>query len=867
MRTNPRQPLVQFLLLAALLGAVTTAFVVERLAAQEAGGQSTPPRRTPGRTPGTPPPAADNADGNTAKPAAPEAAVPPDGSDPAPAADAKTESKAEPEPIPEFRLPPPPPDRVPPTPIELVSYRVQIPVVFQPDPLLSPAFRQDILRELARIADTNIGQMWDVEITEANWITPLSRAGIERIESEQLKRRVEEEQVIEVIREQLVIETIDRRLREELAVEVIRDRLVKEMYSEQFDQPDRDLSITPEQIRYTTEQSLSIRGDASLSAELRRRIRVMLDTDNTKEPVKDKDTPRPKTAQEELLPDIIGAVSNDKVSPTVLAEIYSLISDISIGALVSDARRVHLDNRAIHDVVRADVVTAAESRFAAADGWQLSDDLRARVRAMLDVADDDEIHEQLIGELVDAVSPEKTPENVGIAVREMLFFYLVPPALEIDKMYPVSVERRGSEYTVSAREWDRESEFISPVQSRTTIDRRAVANEIFRTIRPLFRPVMQIESADQATKTARLRYKAGEFPPGDPGFRQIEQGSMFVPFFRYLDRKKVVQRIQTLPWTYITAEKLERIRADCIVATGVGTPLGAFRARRMELRAIELRPNLPATTLTVAPKRTGTRKPLVGYLVAIYDEPPPPPPKPGTEPKKKDEDDTSPKPEPPKPDIYRSDRNGQVTVPVDPNKALQWVLIRSGGSLLTKFPFVAGAEASMLAECPDDTIRLNVEGQISLLTGRLIDTIAKRHMVMAMVKNRAKKGDWKKVDESLKELTDMESYEQFKDRVGVIQFAAIERAEARKDRRAVGRIKKLGSSVLAVAKIHLDKQKVDDFRDQIEEVKRMGVDSATALDDDDAPAGGGRTPAGGGRTPAGGGSGRTPSGSGRTPGQ
>jgi len=773
-----------------------------------------------------------------------------------------TESKT-PEPVvEELRLPPPPPDRLKATPIELTIYRVQIPVVFQPDPLMGPAFRAQVLRELARIADTNIGPMWDVSITEADWITPLSRVGIERLDGDSIKRRIEEEQVVEVIREQFVTETLDRHLREELTVEVIRTELVNETIAEKLNEPEPDVPVPPEQLRQTVEAQFSVRGDGSLTADLRRQIRVMLDADNTKQPKDDKGE-RPQTAQEKLLPSVIAAIAGSQDSATVLAEVYERCSDIGIVSLVGDSRRTYLNGQGLTDVLPAQLIAATESHFATDEDQPLSDDLRSRIRTMLDT-EDDETQEQLIGELVAEVAEGRAPAGVLNAIREMLYFYLMPPVLEVDKLYPISVERHGSEYVVSSREWDRESELISPVQSRSTISRGAIANSAFRVIQRLFRPVVQIESADQAAKTARVRYKAAEYPPADPGFRQIEPGSMFVPFFRYLDRKQVVQRIQTLPWTYITAQSLERIRAECKVETGVGTPLGAFRARRMELRAIELRPQLPQTTLTLVPQRDGSQRPLVGYLVAVYDELPPPAPKPGAKPKEPDES-SEPPPERPKPDIYRSDRKGQVTIPVDPGKSLQWVLIRSGGSLLTKFPFVAGAEQSMLAECPDDTIRLNVEGQITLLTGRLIDTIAKRAMVMAMIKNRRKKSEWKKVTESLKELDELETFDRFKKRVGIIQFAAIERAKARGDRRSVGRIKKLGSSVLKVAGIHLDKAVVDAFREETEEMRRMDVDSAAALSDDGDDSPGNAPPPGGTRTPGGA---QTPAaGGGRTPGQ
>ena len=253
------------------------------------------------------------------------------------------------------------------------------------------------------------------------------------------------------------------------------------------------------------------------------------------------------------------------------------------------------------------------------------------------------------------------------------------------------------------------------------------------------------------------------------------------------------------------------------------TPLGSFKRRRMELRALALKPYTDQTTLTLVPKRNRTR-PLVGYLVAVYDEIPPPPPelKPGEEPS---ED----LPEREKPDVYRSDRFGNVTIPVDPNKPLQWIFIRSGSALLAKFPLVAGAEQQMTVECPDDTIRLDVEGQIVLLQSRLVDTIAKQAMVKAMITNRVKAGEWKKVDESLKELDELPTIESFETLVSEIQYPALKKAEERGERSLKGRISKLGDAVLKVARIHLDQQKIDEFREDIVQQRQ--------IDDPDAPRG------------------------------
>ncbi|MFT5095279.1 MAG: hypothetical protein ACI93T_004126 [Porticoccaceae bacterium] len=447
-----------------------------------------------------------------------------------------------------------------------------------------------------------------------------------------------------------------------------------------------------------------------------------------------------------------------------------------------------------------------------------SDERLAEIRQLLTITDN-ELLEPAIADYVTKVASGKVAPETVATVSEVVYLYLTPPPVTVDKIFPVSVEVEGGSYIISAREWDRESELLTTVRTRTTIDRRTISLQILRLLGEVFRPITLIDEA--TPQTARIKYKAGEFPPGDPAFALAKQDAMYVPFFRYLDRNKVMQKLQFLPWSYITATNVERIRANCELSTGVKTPLGSFKRRRMELRALALKPHTDQTTLTLVPKRNRTR-PLVGYLVAVYDEIPPPPPEPGEEPKK----DT---PEREKPDIYRSDRFGNVTIPVDPNKALQWVFIRSGSSLLAKFPLVAGAERQMTVECPDDTIRLDVEGQIVLLQSRLVDTIAKQAMVKAMITNRVKKGQWKKVDESLKELDELATIESFETLVSEIQYPALKKAEERGDRSSKGRIKKLGAAVLKIARIHLDQQKVDEFREDIIEQRR--------IDDPDAPRG------------------------------
>ncbi|NQV28804.1 MAG: hypothetical protein HQ518_31000 [Rhodopirellula sp.] len=468
--------------------------------------------------------------------------------------------------------------------------------------------------------------------------------------------------------------------------------------------------------------------------------------------------------------------------------------------------------------VREQLSEYTDGKFPVEADTPPSDEMLAEIRELLTIADNAVLEPAIAGFVARVASGKVDPEKVA-TVSEVVFLYLTPPPITLDKVFPVSVEIQGGSYIISVREWDRESELLTTVRTRTTVDRRTIASQILRLLGEVFRPVVQIDEA--TPKTARIRYKAGEYPPGDPTFAQAKKDAMYVPFFRYLDRNKVTQKLQFLPWSYITAKTVERIRADCDLDTGVKTPLGSFKRRRMELRALALKPYADKTTLTLVPKRNRNR-PLVGYLVAVYDEIPPPPPEPGEEPQ-------ADVPEREKPDIYRTNRFGNVTIPVDPKKPLQWIFVRSGSALLARFPLVAGADQQLIVECPDDTIRLDVEGQIVLLQSRLVDTIAKQAMVKAMITNRVKQGEWSKVDESLKELDELPTLKSFETMVSEIQYPALKKAEERRDRSSQGRIRKLGLDVLKVAGVHLDQKKVDEFREDILQQRQ--------LDDPNAPRG------------------------------
>lgn len=394
---------------------------------------------------------------------------------------------------------------------------------------------------------------------------------------------------------------------------------------------------------------------------------------------------------------------------------------------------------------------------------------------------------------------------------------------DFDKIYPIAIEYVGSQYVISGREWCRESELLSPVKTVTTLDRKMVATEVFRLLHSLFRSIAHID--DGTDTTARMKVRAGELWAGDPAFSQVADNSIFVPFTRNYGRDRSLRAIQFVPWTYLGPTNVERSRLDCRVDTGVRVKFAP--KKRVEWRALTLKVTLKETELTVQPQRK-TARPLVGYMLAVYDEfPKDPPKKPATEaPAESSEGEKKPAATEavvdtgPQPLLMRTDRDGHVYVPAKPEKPLQWVFIRSGKELLTKFPMVAGAEAKMTASCPDDTLRLDVEGQIALLEGELVDVIAKRAVTVAMIKARSKKSEWDRVAEGFESLNKQPKFDDFKKMVDLIQVPAIKAAEAKKNVMAQDRIKKLSGKVLEIAQFHLDDEKVKELKEEMDETKK-----------------------------------------------
>ncbi len=341
------------------------------------------------------------------------------------------------------------------------------------------------------------------------------------------------------------------------------------------------------------------------------------------------------------------------------------------------------------------------------------------------------------------------------------------------KAFLLFIRPQESKWLIVGREWDRTVQRRGPLLTATTTQRRAIADAALELLERLFSPLLMISDADRESKTATATVHAGSIPPGDPSALPLTKGSLFLTYFRFLDSKGNVRRVQLVPWTYLVLDELKGGRAKCAVASSYRAPLAANMRRRVEAVAILLRPSLAETRLKLVVGR-GASKPLAGLFVEIEPLVPNAWPK-ATEAKQRRE--------------LLSDRQGEVTIGAEPAHPLRLLQIHSGSVLLARRPFVAGVDPDVTLELADDEIRLSAQRDVDLLRIQLIETVARRASLIARTRASLKTHDAESTRQLLADLDHLPKADFYLSKLNEIRVVALDEASHRRDAVAERRIR------------------------------------------------------------------------------
>jgi hypothetical protein len=343
-------------------------------------------------------------------------------------------------------------------------------------------------------------------------------------------------------------------------------------------------------------------------------------------------------------------------------------------------------------------------------------------------------------------------------------------------------------------------------------------------VRDLFRPISAVEPSKSGEVT--LRARGGEFPPPDESWQPLPPGRTFEAFYCFLNKDRGIERVQQVPYTYLTAgQGAERGVASGTVTSGLRAPLSA--RRRIQPVALGINRRGSETRLTLI-TRPPARKPLAGVEVEISPVPnPAAAPKAGqTDAGEGHEADK----EAPKLPRLVADRSGAVTLGAGVSPAGQpiWLLVKSGQALLARVPFVPGVESAAVLELPDDTLRLETEGSVALLQAELVDAVARRAVLMSLAKSRAKTNAWEAVAELLSQLDEMRKAPSFAADINAIRVPAMKAARARRDRTTEERIKQLCDETNELVTNYLDEEKLKELKEELKEMQHIAADESAA---------------------------------------
>ena len=156
--------------------------------------------------------------------------------------------------------------------------------------------------------------------------------------------------------------------------------------------------------------------------------------------------------------------------------------------------------------------------------------------------------------------------------------------------------------------------------------------------------------------------------------------------------------------------------------------------------------------------------------------------------------------------LGRTDYRGAITVPPGTGR-LRTLFIRSGHHLMARLPIVPGVETVSVAPIPDDSLRLQVEGYLTNVQERLVDTIARREVLTARIHVRLDNGNVPGAVVLFDELMTLPTRDQF-----ALQLENDQKKTSTKDAPMQAKIDKLFEETRKLLNKYLDPREVTKLR-------------------------------------------------------
>lgn len=308
--------------------------------------------------------------------------------------------------------------------------------------------------------------------------------------------------------------------------------------------------------------------------------------------------------------------------------------------------------------------------------------------------------------------------------------------VEGDKLYLLVVTRDRGDYLVRGRELDLHTRVMGPAVERRCGALPGVPLACWDLIAGSFVPMAKIETIQEKDVTARVRAGGLITDPASPAL--IQPGDALRVVIRRNDRngEPVKNGIQPVAWTVLSVQSRNGSLLECKVSSGYRTPIPQRANVRMDRLAIVSRPHLP-TTRVILQSRGKDPHPLSGYEVYV---------------KGIDEKPTQ--------LLGVTDWRGAIEIPRG-DLLVRTLYVKNGNQLLARLPLVPGDQREAVATTIEDDFRLQIEGYVLALQGRVTDLVARREILAARIRKQIKEGKLQEAENLVKEYGQLESREDF----------------------------------------------------------------------------------------------------------
>ena len=390
-----------------------------------------------------------------------------------------------------------------------------------------------------------------------------------------------------------------------------------------------------------------------------------------------------------------------------------------------------------------------------------------------------------------------------------------------DKLILATIATAGAGYRIVTREWDRLSDSLGSSYEATVLMREDVPRAVVAALVANFRPVAVVSTADggdQGESRIALTFKASAIPTPDPSILAAKPGTLLLPQLRRFDRDGQLDVVRDVPYTILripadsedvasAAEPgdLPSTSVPVEVHTALRSAFGSRRGR-IEAWAIAAPQSFVSTKLILLRREDGI--PLAGRTVEVRSQAFSPADKPS-----------------PAEMTLLTDRSGAVDVPVDAERPIAWLTIRSGTAVLMRIPLAPGMERTVTLELGDDVRRLDAEGRLAILTGELVEVVAKRATLLATARAGARAGKYQEAETALAEIGKLPDIAAFSRRIAAITTPASKSARDAGDRMTAARIDALGRQAVALVERYLATDPLNATREEVAELKRSDPDT------------------------------------------